>query len=200
MLANTDRKQLYGLLSYLFCPPDGDTAEIVGGVSAENLQALLPDVASPPAVAKDDLDELRTAHTLLFVNRPGGVAAPPYGSVYLDGEGLLMGASTRSVAQIYQSAGLEVEESAEPPDYLPIELEFLCHLVEQEDEALAQLDDETATRAVELQRTFLGDLVLPWIGSFCARLQKNPGTHPLYLWSAELLVSFLATEKERLYL
>lgn len=200
MLANSDRQQIYSLLSYLFCPPDADTAEVVAGINAENLHALLPDVATPPNLSATDLDPMQAAYTALFVNRSGGVAAPPYGSVYLDGEGQLMGASTHEVAQLYTQAGLSVEDGTQPPDYLPIELEFLCHLVELEDQALGQEDDEAAGRAVELQRAFIGDLVLPWIGLFCSRLQKNVDTHPLYLWSAELLISFLATEKERLYL
>ncbi len=200
MLANTDRRQIYLLLSYLFYYPDAETPEVVGGVHGENLQALLPDLASPPAVGKGDLDEVAGAYTALFVNRSGGVPAPPYGSVYLDDAEQLMDSSTRKVAQVYRNAGLEIEAGSEPADFLPIELEFLAHLVEQEDQALEQQSDALAAHTVELQRAFLGDLVLPWIAAFCARLQKSPGAHPLYLWSAELLVSFLATEKERLHL
>lgn len=67
--------------------------------------------------------EAEYAFNRLFVG-PGHVPAPPYASVYLDAEPLLMGRATASMRELFRSLGLAVrEEDNLPEDHLACELE-----------------------------------------------------------------------------
>lgn len=80
--------------------------------------------------AKDNLNakELEYAFNRLFVG-PDHVPAPPYASVYLEEEPLLMGKSTLEVRDLFRSLKLAVPEGGEPDDFLAYELEAWLILV-----------------------------------------------------------------------
>jgi len=80
-----------------------------------------------------DRDELAANYTRLFINSPGGVPAPPYASVYIAGQGLLMQDGHSQAYNFYQRAGLEPVSREEPCDFLAMELFFLAELLERDD-------------------------------------------------------------------
>lgn len=70
----------------------------------------------------------------------GAVEAPPYASVYLTAEGLVMGHEAFAVKNFYTLAGYGInEEGKELPDHLGVELEFLARLAH--DQNLELMDD-----------------------------------------------------------
>jgi len=197
MLHVSERKQLYRFLAGLFAYPDPElTAALARGEAAEAARLTGLDEA-PPTLSEDDpLADLEAGFTDLFINRLGGVPAPPYGSIYLEQAGILMGASTLKVLDAYRKEGLSLEGSGEPPDYLATELEFLYYLVVQEEEALQGRQVETARDFSLKQRAFVSELLTPWLPVFCRRLETAPGGHPLYRWGGRLLRRFGEMEED----
>lgn len=196
MLNVADRKLLYAMFAALFSYPD---PALMDQLAAGELQAPaqrlpaappFPQFPEPPA-----LEDLQVAYTGLFINRLGGVPAPPYGSVYLDDEQQLHGASTRAVAETYQAAGVTLDASTEPPDFLATELEFLYYLVGKEEDAFKRRELAAAQEAVAKQLHFLETFLAPWAGEFCRRVAAAE-PHPFYGWAADALAGFLAAEKE----
>lgn len=60
----------------------------------------------------------------------GQVEAPPYASVYFNGEGRVMGQETKAVLDFYAACGYGIGgERRELPDHLSVELEFVALLV-----------------------------------------------------------------------
>lgn len=187
MLTLTERKDLCSLLVQLFSYPDAELSKRL----AEPTTAFLIARLAIPALAEAEIDwkTLEPAYTSLFINRLGGVPAPPYGSVYLDDDGQVMGASSLRVMQSYQQAGLVVE-SPEPPDFLATELEFLYFLADRE-------GNSESTEAARARTVFFSELFMPWIPPFCQRLAAAD-PHPVYGWAATLLLAFCLQEEERL--
>jgi TorA maturation chaperone TorD len=187
MLTLTERKDLCSLLVQLFSYPDAELSERLAEPATASLTARL----AIPALAGPEIDwkTLEPAYTSLFINRLGGVPAPPYGSVYLDDDGQVMGASSLRVMQSYQQAGLVVE-SPEPPDFLATELEFLYFLADRE-------ENGEGTEAARARTVFFNELFFPWITPFCQR-PAAADPHPFYAWAATLLLSFCQQEEERL--
>jgi len=199
MLHVSERKQLYRFLAGLFAYPDPELVAALArgeGMEAARLTGIND---TPPTLPDDEpLADLEAGFTDLFINRLGGVPAPPYGSIYLEQAGILMGASTLKVLDAYRREGLSLEGSGEPPDYLATELEFLYYLVGQEEEALQERQVETARDFSLKQRAFLSELLMPWLPVFCRRLETAPGGHPLYRWGGRLLRRFGELEEQRL--
>ncbi len=122
------------------------------------------------------VDELRETYTLLFINEPNGRLAPPFSSVYLDGQGILMSQGRDQAREFYQEAGLVPTSTTEPEDFLPMELAFVAELV------------EAGNR--ELLSRFLREHLLRWFPHFYRRLEAlNP--HPYYLLLAEVTSKLL---------
>ncbi len=197
MLHVSERKQLYRFLAGLFAYPDQELVAALTRGEAEQAARLAGIGDIPPKLPKaDPLADLETGFTDLFINRLGGVPVPPYGSVYLEQAGILMGASTLKVLDAYRKESLSLERSSEPPDYLATELEFLYYLVGQEEEALQQRQVETARAFSLKQQAFVKKLLSPWLPVFCHRLEAVPGGHPLYRWGGKLLRRFGELEVE----
>lgn len=195
MLHVSERKDIYALLIALFSYPDEELLAALDRGDAARVAGLLPDCPGPPPLqGPERLQALQVAFTDLFINRLGGAPAPPYGSIYIEEEGRLMGTSTLLVGEAYRGEGLAVEGSPEPPDYLATELEFLYYLVDQEQEALRQGDLEVSRSAVRKQADFCRALLHPWVPEFCRRIGDDQGGHPLYRWGAELLERFCRME------
>jgi len=81
---------------------------------------------------EQSFDELLKEYSRLFIG-PFQLEAPPFGSVYLESEGRLMGQSTAEVKKIYQECGLDISPDFQsPPDHVAAELEFVAYLGLQE--------------------------------------------------------------------
>lgn len=96
----------------------------------EKRNAAWNSLAQQYGMAKDNLNvrELEYAFNRLFVG-PQHIPAPPYASVYLDEEPLLMGKSTLEIRDLFRSLELAVPEGGEPDDFLAYELEAWLILV-----------------------------------------------------------------------
>lgn len=193
MLQVSQRKALYALLAQLFAYPDESLCSVLREKETHQLLGLLGCEAPP---GEYPCQELEPAYTALFINRLGGAPALPYGSLYLEPEGHLLGATSQLVAGWYAREGLRLEVAGEPPDHLPTELEFCYFLVGQEEEALTRGDAAAVRVASEKQAEFARQLVLPWLPLFCAKIAGEPPAHPLYRWAGALLLQFCQLEKE----
>lgn len=123
-------RQLCRLLALLYYQPDRETQQVLGSLSEcmeRHCMALFQRaVQLESSFVPNDLQRLNVAYAKLFVG-PAELAAPPYGSVYLEDRRVVNGESTLAVRELYRQAGLEISRS-EPADHIAFELEFLAYL------------------------------------------------------------------------
>lgn len=192
------RANVYRVLADCFLPPeqldraalgllDGELDRISPGLKsqAQALCRLFPSPGDPT------WETLRVAHARLFVG-PFDLLAPPYGSVYLDGERLLMGPSSLDVQRHYAAAGVDMPEAAGgPPDHVAVELEFMYFLAYQ----------SAATheaRYLDASRTFLHEQLGRWFPAFSTRIQEY-GSHEFYRQLGSLAADFVAWDEQWLF-
>ncbi len=122
---------------------------------------------SPPVI--DDWLEVEFAFNRLFVG-PAALEAPPFSSVYLDAQGLVMGRTTMAVRQMYAALGLESPwKNRLPDDHISLELDAalaMNHLVKNVDHAEIQ----------ELQGRFMRHMA-SWVPLFADRVLTAPSSH-----------------------
>jgi len=131
----------------------------------------------------------------LFVNAPGGIPLPPYGSWWIDGA--LMGPSSLELESFYRQEGLSSAEGSGPVDYLPAELEFLHFLLQHQLAAVLTHQDDLAGHARAREKDFLTKFLLPWVPKFC-RNGKEATEDRFWLAVFDLLERFLDSERIRL--
>lgn len=188
-----ERQSLYSTLAVFFRYPDEDLLDVIDDLDVELLADIFPGVAEPPLPETDLLEQLQTEYTGFFINAPGGVPAPPYGSVYLEPGHQVMGETTRAVEAFYADAGLAMEGSEEPADYLPIELEFMAYLTDLEVVADAEEREADVAETRLDQARFLKQHLGAWVPKFCQ--QAAAGEPPaFYAWAIDLLQQFVAAE------
>ncbi|MGL5654056.1 MAG: molecular chaperone TorD family protein [Vibrio sp.] len=109
----------------------------------------------------------------------GYMFAPPWGSVYLDPENIVMGESTLAYRQFLQRHGVAVQlDCHEPEDQFGLMLLALAHFLEQ--------DQESA--AIEL----LNKHLFPWATLYLQRLKSACDEGEFYYCLAILAEYFLA--------
>jgi TorA maturation chaperone TorD len=102
------------------------------------------------------------------------VKAPPYGSIYLDGERRVMGDSTMEVIRQYEEAGLSGNKDFHDlPDHITVELEFMSYLVYKAVEAAENGNSAAALEMLEKQERFLDGFLVRWIAPFCAKITER---------------------------
>ncbi len=129
--------------------------------------------------AEDLLEDLQVEHTRLFINGAPHVAAPPYGSVYL--EKTIRGKYSEEVLLFYHKHGFTMTGEADLPDNLIHQLEFLSCLAEENNQSV--------------EEEFLSRFFLPWFSMFAARV-KEEAQHPFYTIIISLIDFFTKEEKE----
>lgn len=191
------RGDCYKLLAACFYEPDLELflSEHLG----ENLAGLLtacqcPEAATSAtvlqaAMTNSDPEELLVEYARLFVG-PFELAAPPYGSVYLEENGRLMGNSTLAVQRKYQEAGL-AQEIKEAPDHIALELEFLHYLCCMEAETVANNLPAQAEEWTAKEAEFMRRLLRPWVPAFCEKIRQGTTTG-FYSAVADCLENFVA--------
>jgi TorA maturation chaperone TorD len=171
------RRDAYQLLAACYALPDENLpkANVAMMAAAEKVH---PGAGSDTGLAIYDtsIESLRIDYAKLFVG-PFKLLAPPYGSVYLDGQRQVMGASTIEVQKRYQEAGLEMANNfREAPDHVAAELEFMYFLIFKEIEALESENLETTLDFLKLQSAFLQDHLGAWIAAFAFNVEENAET------------------------
>lgn len=179
------REDSYRLLSACFYPPmPALLEEGCCSALASLLASLSPEAAQSAFEAAEllqttDQQELLVEYSRLFLG-PFKLVAPPYGSVWLDQAGTVMGASTARVAAFYRSHGLQLaDDFHELPDHLAVELEFLSFLCFREYEAVQQNSTTEARRLRAARQEFITTFLLPWLCPFEEAISSD-GQAPFY--------------------
>ena len=165
---------------------------------------------------KDDGDiwlELQKNYTRLFINAMPKVPAPPYGSLYLEKEGLVWGKTTVEAVKLYAEAGLNVAKHfTDIPDHFAAELEFMWYLIREEikarggvledktsgDGGSVGIDIEKAEKMADLQIKFLKKHLGAWYESFLDKVIHSSIRSVFYSEVSALARDFIS--KEKLYL
>lgn len=135
-------------------------------------QADLADTMATVLAAVPDQD-LLVDYAKLFVG-PDALLAPPYGSVYLDKEKVLMGDSTMDVIARYNESDFDLStEFKNAPDHIAAELEFLYLLCYNESLALAEQREEDQARWYQRRQSFIDDQIGRWIEDFCGKIREK---------------------------
>lgn len=117
-----------------------------------------------------DQDALLLDYTRLFLG-PFNILAKPYGSIYLDGDQVIMGDSTMAVMARYREGGFQIDESfSEVPDHVAVELEFLYLL----NARLGNRDTQADQRAhlAALKHSFLSEHLGRWVTPFTEAMES----------------------------
>ncbi len=143
--------QVLDLVAQGFLYPEKDIAQAVSILNqvAHDLGIEFPDVS------EQDLQELKARYTELFINAPGGVAAPPYASVYLGGAGILNQMGADLARRYYAEAGVEPTKG-DAPDHVAACIAFTAFLIRE--------------GRMELLEEYLSHFLLEWFPSFADRL------------------------------
>ena len=177
---------IYSLLALTMRYPD---SACTNDQLFDTLEALLTSLDRPAELtalsdwrhrSTDQLDDLRTEYTRLFINAVPHVTVPPYASVYLDGSGILQGPTTERTRDFYREHGYDLASESEPADHLALELDFLAAL--------------TGEGQVEAEDVFLRTLFRPWFTRFKERCMQEV-RHPFYTVSIQLIDFFTKEEQ-----
>ena len=175
------RFKTYRLLANAYYLPDqnlldgltklGKCMEQICGKAGKYVKKIQADIGQ-----KKGAGYLNVDYAKLFVG-PFNLLAPPYGSVYLEGQRMVMGNSTVNVQKRYQEAGLAVDAKfKDAPDHIAAELEFMHFLVFKEMEVANEGDAGDFINCLLIQRSFLEDHLGAWISDFAGNIVNNAQT------------------------
>jgi TorA maturation chaperone TorD len=140
-----------------------------------------------------DQQKLLVDYAVLFVG-PGSLLAAPYGSVYLEKDRQVMGASTQAVLETYRAAGLQLaDDFPELPDHIAVELEFCSYLLQRQQQSEAAGAMAEAAEWRERRASFLNQFPGRWVKQFCANLRENAETD-FYRHLADLIEGLIAAD------
>lgn len=121
----------------------------------------------------ENIEELRREFARLFIG-PYRLLAPPYGSIYLDGERKIMGDSTVDARKRYLESGLSISETfKDAPDHIAAELEFMYVVIFSEIDAMRSEETETVCGHLTRQKSFLQDHIGAWVSDFSGRVMRH---------------------------
>ena len=179
------RRDSYALLANCFHLPDEELVQALNGLpeSDSEFYSGLAHVADV-----EDVSSLRKDYSKLFIG-PYKLLAPPYGSIYLEGQNSVMGESTVDALYQYKREGIEVRLK-EAPDHIAIELEFMFFLISKELEAIRDSNLADADAYQKKQKAFLELHLGRWISRFAEKVEANAETE-FYKNLANLTKSFV---------
>lgn len=192
---HTNAAGCFRLLAACFCEPEKEL--FIEQQVCDNLATLLENFSSEAAnharkmsssLAAIEQTALAVDYSALFLG-PFELQAPPYGSVYLEKKREVMGETTMEALQLYQRAGLQVEQK-EPADHIAIELEFMAFVHGREASALQSGTREEVSRNKDLREKFFTGCLKPWIADFCASVRKS-SENAFYVSLADCLECFI---------
>lgn len=174
------RGECYRFLAACFYQPKKEmlVSEQLLPSLTQNLREVCPDAAPfaqrmQETLASYSEEELVVEYARLFVG-PFGLKAPPYGSIYLDGDHTVMGSSTMETIGLYEQEGLARDEGFhELPDHIAVELEFMYYLSYRQVEALQKGETERAEAYRLKQEQFRTSFLVKWVPPFCTNIQQE---------------------------
>jgi len=191
-----EREDIYRFLSTLCLRPPSDAlismireGSVLSSVEDEGpYMRLFVDQSREAGNLKD---ELESEHTAIFV-LPSGVL--PHESVYVDKNKRLGGRATINVGKFYEKAGAELlDSSAEMPDHLGMELEFMGFLCGIERE-LWEKERGALQECIEIQKAFLEEHLLKWVHPCCEKIMET-ATYGFYKAIAHFTIEFMKAEE-----
>lgn len=141
----------------------------------------------PELPTAEDVNTTEFAFNRLFVG-PKAPVAPPFASVYLEKDELVMGKTTLDARDLYASLGLVSPWQGHfPDDHISLELDACLHF--------RQLDSGLCGNDIaQLYQRFLEEHMLLWVPTFVTRInsaEEVPGTIQAV---ADLLLNWLRQE------
>ncbi len=122
-------------------------------------------------VATEVHTELASEHARLFYANKR-IPAPPYASVYLSGERLLMQEAAFGVRSEFNRFGfMRANEGKEPDDHIGVIFEFLFVLNQKLKTALKTSDQNTAKKLINTP--FIEAFLASWVDRFCADIKGD---------------------------
>ncbi|CNH55571.1 TorD family cytoplasmic chaperone [Yersinia intermedia] len=188
MLLNTTLPRILGACFYY--PPQSDTVQ--------RLWPLLPQIAelfpwsNPAKIARYcqqmpsiQPEQLEYDFSILFEGQ-GEMPAPPWGSVYLDKENILMGDSTLQYREFLSTFGLVNQSTIrEPEDQFGLMLLAWVHLIEQQ--------PVTKPPSGEAALALLTEHLLPWAYRYLELVSSSQTEHQVYPLLAKITECYLKT-------
>lgn len=188
MLLNTTLPRILGACFYY--PPQSDTVQ--------RLWPLLPQIAelfpwsNPAKIARYcqqmpsiQPEQLEYDFSILFEGQ-GEMPAPPWGSVYLDKENILMGDSTLQYREFLSTFGLVNQSTIrEPEDQFDLMLLAWVHLIEQQ--------PVTKPPSGEAALVLLTEHLLPWAYRYLELVSSSQTEHQVYPLLAKITECYLQT-------
>ncbi|MCW8113453.1 molecular chaperone [Yersinia intermedia] len=188
MLLNTTLPRILGACFYY--PPQSDTVQ--------RLWPLLPQIAelfpwsNPAKIARYcqqmpsiQPEQLEYDFSILFEGQ-GEMPAPPWGSVYLDKENILMGDSTLQYREFLSTFGLVNQSTIrEPEDQFGLMLLAWVHLIEQQ--------PVTKPPSGEAALVLLTEHLLPWAYRYLELVSSSQTEHQVYPLLAKITECYLQT-------
>ena len=174
----SSRMEAFRVLSDCYFLPDPGLIEKLKNLEFNTANVCEPAFGFVQKMRKEietdaDLEAFKVEFSRLFVG-PYEMPAAPYGSVYLEEGGKMMGDSTLDVKIRYREAGLNTAKTfKDAPDHISAELEFMYYLIFKEVEAFASSDIETAIGFIEKQKSFLEDHLIAWVPEFASSIIEN---------------------------
>ena len=176
------RATTYHLLAQCYMLPEKIKEEKLVDSLYELLLLVNEEAAGYTKMMKNDLekinniDELKFDYLSMFVG-PKTLLAPPYGSIYMEEQGQIMGVSTNDTIRIYQEAGLKkAADFKEPPDHIRVELDFMFTLIQQTIELCEESNLSEAENKINLQLEFLSKHIGSWVKPFTNNIIQNSKT------------------------
>lgn len=179
-LRHLARADVYRLLSACFYQPEEAfmEEEVFGQLKTSMAKVspqTVPDVVALETSFKGvSLEALQLDYSRLFLG-PFEILAKPYGSVYLDGEKVVMGDSTVSAQALYRQGCFDIaEDFREMPDHVAVELEFLYLITFN----IAEASEETKRKdQIQLKQKFIKEHLGRWVVPFAEAIRKGAETH-----------------------
>lgn len=198
--ALTSRKNMYDFFTRVFqAEIDAEFIDSLQSIAAnidENLDHVLASYNTQEAsvVAK----ELACDYSRLFL----GMSAhpvPPYESVFLSENHLLMQEQRDEMVALYRAEGMDIGEDFKlPEDHLAAELSFMSHVCGKSLRAIEQNDTHEFARLEQVQRQVLELHLKRWVPLFAQQVAQQESiyrTEPsFYAAIAKMLDTFIASE------
>ena len=157
-------------------------ASAQGGTEFKKASELLLTVSSKAAVLegkerKKLLTDLAIEYASLFVNpgqQVGRQRVLPWESGYFTNPPQMYGPPYHEVIAAFRMVGFEKpKEYTEAEDHIALELEFMAHLARLTTASIENGNVDFALGYLKLQKEFLKDHLLRWVGKFSEKLMQN---------------------------
>ncbi len=199
-LRHLARADVYRLLSACYYQPEEAFleeevfAQLKTALAKAHLRGVIEAAGLDDGFRASGVEALLLDYSRLFLG-PFEILAKPYGSVYLDGEKIVMGDSTMQALEVYREGGFDVaEDFLEMPDHIAVELEFLYLLSFRIGKAS---DDEEKARLILLKQKFLEEHLGRWVGTLSEAIRKGAQTD-FYKQLADLTEQFVREDLQEL--